>query len=244
MGEPILKEMKTCKTLILCGGRGTRIGKIGEAMPKALVELHGKPILYHKFLHGIRQGFNRFVLALGYKGDMIVEACRSMDLPCHIEFSDSGESAGMLERIYEARNLLDERVLVTYGDSISNLPFPKLMDFHLEQAGLASVVTAPIQSPFGLVTFDVGKRVLTLDEKPVLYYYIGTFVLDKRALECVPDKTIRMKDGEGLILFFRELTAQGKLHTFVHEGSDITFNTVEELQAAREGFLKFYTHFQ
>jgi glucose-1-phosphate cytidylyltransferase len=244
MGDRMPRQKKNCQTLILCGGRGRRIGKIGKALPKTLVKLHGKPLLYHKLLHGIRQGFDRFILAIGYKGDMIIEACSEMNLPCRIDFSSAGESAGILERIYEARDMFEDRVIVTYGDSISNLSLPELIDFHLDRLGLASIVSAPIQSPFGLVTFDGKRKVHSLNEKPVLHYYVGTFVLEKKALESVPEGVIRMKDGEGLIRFFQELIALGKLHTFIHEGPDITFNTVEELQFARQGFLKFYTHFK
>jgi len=240
----VKKYKNLCKTIILCGGRGSRLGQIGKNIPKPLVQLREKPILYHKLSQGIGQGFGDFILAIGYKGEMIVDACRKMDLKFNVDFSDSGEDAGMLRRIYDARNLFEDRAIVTYGDSIANIQLKRLLDFHLEKKGLLSVVTAPIQSPFGLVTSNDDKQIQTFEEKPVLHYYIGTFVMEKKALEYIPKEIIDLPDGKGLVAFFKILKERKKLYAYSHTGHDITFNTIEELGAAEEGFLKFYTHFQ
>ncbi len=234
----------SCKTIILCGGRGTRLGKLGENIPKTLVGLHEKPILYHKLTQSINQGFADFIIAIGYKGDTVVDACKKMDLKCKVDFSDSGEDTGMLQRICEAKKLFDERVIVTYGDSIANIQLQNLVDFHREKKSLVTIVTAPIQSPFGLVTSGHDSRGLSIEEKPVLYYYIGTFILEKKAMEFIPEEIMNWPDGTGLMAFFKILISVNKLYTYAHEGAEITFNTVEELDAAQKGFLKFYTHFQ
>jgi len=233
-----------CKTIILCGGKGTRLGKLGKDIPKALVKLRGKPILYHKLSHSIKQGFGDFIIAIGYKGNMIADACKEMDLDFKVNFSDSGEDAGMLRRIYDTKDLFEERVIVTYGDSIANIQLQRLLDFHLEKRSLLSIVTAPIQSPFGLVTSNDDKQIQTYEEKPILHYYIGTFIVETKALDYIPEQIINWPDGKGLIAFFKILIALNKLYTYPHEGHDITFNTIEELNTAEEGFLKFYTHFQ
>ena len=123
----------SCKTIILCGGRGARLGKLGESVPKCLVKLREKAILYHKLSQGINQGFRDFIIAIGYKGKMVVDACKGMDLDFNVDFSDSGEDAGMLRRIYDTGELFEDRVIVTYGDSISNIQFRRLMD--LEASG-------------------------------------------------------------------------------------------------------------
>jgi glucose-1-phosphate cytidylyltransferase len=237
------KSRNFCRTVILCGGKGTRLGKLGKKIPKALVELDGKSILYHKMIHSIEQGFDDFIVAIGYKGNMIVEACEEMELECNIEYSDSGKDAGMLRRIWETQDMFEKRVIVTYGDSLADLDLGRLMDFHLEKGSLVSLVVAPIQSPFGLVTCDSNSRVLTLEEKPILHYYIGTFIMEKKALEFIPEEINKWEDGRGLIAFFKILGSMDELYTYIYEGPDITFNTVEEVSAARDGFLKFYTHF-
>ena len=239
--------MKTggfCKTIILCGGKGTRLGNLGEIVPKTLVDFHGKPILYHKLNHSIQQGFDEFIIATGYKSEMVVDACKKMDLKCKVEFSDSGEDDGMLKRIYQAREFFEDRVIVTYGDTFTNLELADLIRFHQSNESLLSIVIAPIQSPFALVTSTRDNKVLTLEEKPLLYYYIGTFVMEKEAFKFIPEQIIDWSDGGGLIAFFKILIAIEKLSSYMYEGAEITFNTIEELNAAKEGFLKFYTHFR
>jgi glucose-1-phosphate cytidylyltransferase len=236
--------MEACKTIVLCGGKGTRMGALGGEIPKALVELHGQPMLFHKFQHGLRQDFKEYVLAIGYRGDMIREAVRRMPFEAGILFSDSGVEAGMLRRIVDAAAFVGDRAIVTYGDSIANVDFTRLLGFHRERGGLVTIVSAPIQSPFGLITSDHRDRVRTLDEKPVLYYYIGTFVMEREALAYIPENLLAWPDGQGLVAFLKIMIAMNQLVTFLHEGPDITFNTIEELSAAKESYLKFHTHFQ
>jgi NDP-sugar pyrophosphorylase family protein len=235
---------KHCKTIILCGGKGRRLGTLGESIPKALVELDEHSILYHKLKHSIKHGFDDMIFATGYKGNMIVDACRNMRLNFKSVFSNLGVDAGMLRRIYEVRNMFQDRVIVTYGDSIANLQLLDLVDFHIQSESLLSIVSAPIQSPFGLITSDYNSQVISLKEKPVLHYYIGTFIMERKAIEYIPKQIINWPDGKGLIAFFKILMALNKLHAYSYEGCDITFNTVEELDAAEKGFLKFYTHFK
>ncbi len=233
-----------CKVLILAGGKGTRLGELGKVVPKALVELNGKPILHHKFEHYIKDGFDQFIVATGYKGEVIKEYCENIDINCQIEFSEAGEEASMLQRISEASELFGERVIVTYGDSISNLDLSKLLKFHNDKKAFISFVVSPIQSPFGLVTFDMDSKVESIEEKPILHYYVGTFIMEKVALDYIPDDLNKWKDGTGLIAFFKIMAAINKLHAYVHKGADVTFNTIEELNAAEVDYLKFHTHFK
>ncbi len=233
-----------CKSLILCGGKGTRLGELGMTLPKALLEIDGKSILYRKFEHSIKQGFSDFIVAVGYKGDLIIKACNELDLNCHIQFSDSGEDAGMLQRIYDAKELYEDRVIITYGDSFSSIQLETLIEYHEEKNSLVTIVVSPIQSPFALVNIDNDSKALSFEEKPILKYYIGTFILGKRAFDLVPQKIISWPDGTGLIAFFKILIALNNLNVYIYEGLDITFNTVDELNAANQGFLKFYTHFK
>jgi glucose-1-phosphate cytidylyltransferase len=233
-----------CKTIILCGGKGSRLKSLGKKIPKALVQIDGKSVLYHKMSQSVDQGFDDFILGIGYKGEMIVQSCDEMDLDFKIEFSDSGLEAGMLRRIYDTQKKIDRRVIVTYGDSLSNLSLNELMDYHIKKQGLITIVSAPIQSPFGLITMDDENKVHSLTEKPVLDYYVGTFVMEKQTLDIISEEMVDLSDGTGLIDLFQKAISLGELYTFPHEGHEITFNTVEELSEAKEGFLKFYTHFQ
>lgn len=233
-----------CEKLILCGGKGTRLGDLGARIPKALAPLRGKPILLHKLEQCVAQGMHDIILAIGYRGDQITAACDQSSVDGRFVYSDSGEDASMLRRIYDARRHFGEQVIVSYGDSLANLDYGDLLAFHRTQESLLTLVTAPIQSPFGLVSSDEQGQVTGLEEKPVLQYYIGTFVVERQAFDYLPRDLIDWEDGTGLIAFFKILMAVGQLHNYRHDGLDITFNTVEELDAANDGFLKFHTHFK
>ncbi len=233
-----------CNTLILCGGKGSRLGELGTHIPKALAPLRGKPILFHKLEQCATQGMREVILAIGYLGDQITAACDQLDTDCKVVFSDSGTDASMLRRIYDARKHFEDQVIISYGDSLANLDYSELLSFHRDHGSLLTLVTAPIQSPFGLVSSDAKGQVTGLEEKPVLQYYIGTFVLDRQAFDYLPQDLINWEDGSGLISFFKILMAIGRLYNYRHDGMDITFNTVEELDAANDGFLKFHTHFK
>ena len=96
------------KILIMCGGRGTRLGHLTDQTPKPLIKLNSKTILETKLEAYSRQGFDQFVFCIGYKGELIRETIAQSPLKMQAEFSDAGEEAGILERLYQARNLFDD----------------------------------------------------------------------------------------------------------------------------------------
>ena len=233
--------MNTNKVLIMCGGRGKRLGKLTENLPKPLIKIGDKTILELKLRNYIQQGFNNFILCVGYKGDLIKEAVKQFGLAGVFKFSDEGEPAGILKRLYMAKDLFDEKIIVTYGDTHTDINLLQLYESHIKSDNEATIVVAPIQNPFGLVEFDRVSKVTYFKEKPVLNYYIGYAVINKSALELVSHKIIDMPDGEGLVMFYKILMAMEKLGAFYHSGLQITFNTEDELRIVQEKFINFYT---
>jgi len=229
------------KILIMCGGRGTRLGELTDQIPKPLIKLNNKTLLETKLEAYFRQGFDQFVFCIGYKGELIRETIAQSPLKIQVEFSDAGEQAGILERLYQARNLFDDHVLMTYGDTFTDLELSRLVAKHKTSDNEATIVVAPIRNPFGLVEFDQNEKVTYFKEKPILNYYIGYAVISKSALELVPRSVLAMPDGEGLIMFYEILMGMGKLGADYHSGLQITFNTPEELKSAEEQLARFYT---
>jgi glucose-1-phosphate cytidylyltransferase len=229
------------KILVMCGGRGRRLGTLTDRVPKPLVCLNGKTILELKIDEYLRQGCRDFIFCVGYRGDLIRETVRRYGDRISAVFSDAGEEAGILERLYHARDLFDGTVLMTYGDTFTNLSLDRLFAFHEEGGHEATLVTASIQNPFGLVEFDGRHRVTSFREKPVLQYYIGHAAIRKSALRFVPDEIRRMRDGEGLVAFFKILMAVERLGAYEHTGLEISFNTPDELKVAEEKLCQFYT---
>ena len=229
------------KILIMCGGKGRRLGKLGEKIPKPLVEVKGKTILEMKLEEYIKSGFEEFILCTGYKSEMIQNAIKKYEKKCQLEFSNAGENSGILKRLFEARNLFDENVIMTYGDTYTDLNLHDFYYFHTERDFSATIVVAPIKNPFGIVEYNHLDRVTFFKEKPILNYYIGQAVIQKSALDLVPKKVIEMPDGDGLVTFYRILSAMEKLGAYFHSGLQITFNTRNELEQAKETLNRFYT---
>jgi len=229
------------KIMILCGGRGRRLGQSTDKLPKPLVPFHRQTVLDLKLQDYLQQGFDEFIFCVGYKGDLIRQAVARYASRATLHFSDAGEQAGILERIWHARDLWDDRVILTYGDTFTDIDLGGLVDQHQHNGCAATIVAAPIESPFGLIEFDRNDRVTYFREKPTLSYYIGQAVIEKQALSLIPPDVLHLPDGEGLVTFYKILIALERLGVYYHTGLDITFNTQEELTRAEEKLVRFYT---
>lgn len=181
------------KAIILAGGLGTRISEETSDKPKPMVEIAGRPLLWHLMSIFANQGFNEFIIATGYKGHVISEWVKSIKEPWEIHPIDTGletQTGGRIRLCMET--VPGERVFATYGDGLGNIDLSRLVQFH-EKNGLLGTITAVrpparfgvLESSNGLVTHfgeknqtdsgwinggffvlepDVSKMVLTLGE--------------------------------------------------------------------------------
>lgn len=232
------------KILVMCGGQGKRLGKLTEQIPKPLIRLHGKTILQIKLEEYYRQGFREFIFCIGYKGSMICDEVSRLCMDISAEFSEAGEKAGILQRLYHARTLFDDDVLMTYGDTYTNIDLASFVSAHLSSSHSVTIVTAPIKSPFGLVEMDEDGSVTYFREKPVLNYYIGYAIINKEALNHIPENILHLPDGDGLVGFYKMLMSEKKLGAYNHTGLQITFNTPDELKTAEKALFQFYTNME
>ena len=193
------------KIIIMCGGRGKRLGTLTEKIPKPLVKVNNQIILNVKLEQYLQQGFNDFIFCIGYKGSLIKNTVSKLKSNMNYQFSDAGLNVGILERIYNAKDLFDDQILMTYGDTFTDIKLKKLIDSHHKSDNEVTIVTAPIQNPFGLVEFDKDNKVTYLKEKPILNYYIGYAIINKSSFDLIPSEVVSMPDGEGLITFFKSL---------------------------------------
>ena len=176
------------KVVILAGGLGTRLAEETEVKPKPMVEIGEKPILWHIMKHYSHYGFNEFLIALGYKGDVIkryfldyfsLNGSLTVDVAngrvqCHnqesenwlVHLIDTGSdtlTGGRVKRL-EAW-LRDETFMVTYGDGVSNIDLPALLRFHRAHGRVATVTAVRPPARFGGLIFD-GDLVADFTEKP------------------------------------------------------------------------------
>lgn len=227
---------------ILCGGKGTRLKPTTDTIPKALVQLNGRPILDYVLNFYRSKGLSRFILCVGYKADMVKAYYADPPSGANICFSDAGEDASMLQRIWTLRDLMGERLFISYCDTFIDLDLNRMLATHLEKQAEVTIVTAKIRNPFGLVTFDTEGWVTSFVEKPIMNYYIGSFILERSALTYVTPTMLERPDGQGLVDFFVTLAARRRLATFEHTGPQITFNTESERRSAEEALGRFYTY--
>ena len=227
------------KAVILAGGLGSRLGEETVSKPKPLVEIGGRPIIWHIMKTYSLYGVNDFVICLGYKGDMIKEFFanyylhtsdvtfdisankmhihRNTSEPWRVTLVDTGADSmtgGRLKRIKPY--VEDEQAFcMTYGDGVSDVDIGALMQFHDNHGGLATLTGVRPPGRFGALTLD-GERVHHFEEKPVgdgAWINGGYFVLSPQVLDLIEgDATIWEQEP------MRALAAKGELHAFLHDG--------------------------
>jgi len=227
---------------VLCGGRGRRLRPATDTIPKALVKLNGRPILDYVIDFYRSKQLSQFILCVGYKADKVREHYATPPPGVEILFSDAGENASMLKRIWALQDFSWERLFVSYSDTFIDLNLDHMLATHQERQAEVTIVTARIRNPFGLVTSNSEGWVTSFVEKPLLNYYIGSFILERSALAYVTADMLQSPDGQGLVDFFGILAGHQKLAAFEHRGLQITFNTESERQKAEKDMGRFYTY--
>ena len=186
------------KTIILCGGRGTRLNEMGAAVPKALVPVGGKPVIWHLMRLYTSFGFDEFVLCLGYLQERIREYFgeNSNDetvnvdidgLKCRVRLVDTGQDTNTGGRIKAVEKFCenDERFFVTYGDGLADVDIRSLLNFHIEHRKTATLTAVHPVSNFGILELRDDSSISEFKEKPVVNDWIngGFFVFERHIFE-------------------------------------------------------------
>jgi glucose-1-phosphate cytidylyltransferase len=221
------------KVVVLCGGLGTRLAEQTEIKPKPMVEIGGRPILWHILRHYSHFGFAEFALALGYKGDQIkryfiesyhlesnltvhlsqgrVEAHHQDRDDWTVHLVDTGHQTQTGGRIKRLARLLDnETFMLTYGDGVCNVDLKKLLAFHRAHGKLATVTAVRPPARFGGLVFD-GDLVKEFTEKPQIgegWINGGFFVLEPKVLDYIQgDDTVWEREPLERLARDRQLVA-------------------------------------
>jgi glucose-1-phosphate cytidylyltransferase len=145
------------KAIILAGGLGTRISEETADKPKPMVEIAGKPMLWHIMSIFAKQGIMEFLIATGYKGNVISDWVGTVTEPWNIRAIDTGLNTQTGGRIAECmKNVPGERVFATYGDGLGNVNLKSLVDFHEHQGKLATVTAVRPPARFGVLESENG----------------------------------------------------------------------------------------
>ncbi len=200
------------KVIILAGGFGTRIAQ--AAGPKPMVKIGGKPIIYHIMKYYESYGFKEFVIALGYKANLIKKELKKYKF--QIEFVDTGlntMTGGRLKRL--KRFIKNERFMLTYGDGLSNVNLNKLLKFHIKSKKLATVTAVHPPARFGEIIIK-NSNVKEFNEKTTSktqWINGGFFVFEPEVLNFIDNDSTPL-EGKPL----SRLTKKKNLAAFRHEG--------------------------
>src|SRR4051794_25930696 len=167
--------LKRPTVVILCGGRGTRLRERTESVPKALVEIGGRPIVWHVIRIYAAQGFERFLLATGYMGEAVAEFATAERWPGEIavECVDTGldtPTGGRVARLGD--RLAGESFCVTYADGVADVDLGAQLEFHRGHGGLATMTVVQPRLQWGVAEL-AGDRVAGFVEKPRSEHWIN-----------------------------------------------------------------------
>lgn len=224
------------KVVILAGGLGTRLAEETEVKPKPMVEIGEKPILWHIMKHYAHYGFNEFILALGYKGEVIkrfflehstlhgsfsidmstgsVTARREAPENWRIHLVDTGQESNTGGRIARVREYLgNEPFMMTYGDGVSNVNLNALLVLHQKNKRKVTLTAVRPPARFGGLVFN-GDLVAQFTEKPQIgegWINGGFMVMEPSILEYIPADTTSLEAD-----VLEKLSKEGQLAAYLH----------------------------
>ncbi len=202
--------------VILCGGRGTRLREQSESIPKALIEIGGRPILWHVISIYAAQGFGRFLLCTGYKGEQIAEWVGETRWPpgARVECVETGLDTPTGGRIKLLEGLISEPFCATYADGVADIDLTGLLSSHRESRALATVTVVRPTLQFGVAELGADGRVLGFEEKPSLDRWIngGFFCFEPGVFGYLSKDSVLEREP------LERLAADGELNAFRHTG--------------------------
>ena len=249
-------RMRDLSVVVLCGGLGTRLREETEFKPKPMVEIGGRPILWHIMKHYRHFDLRNFVLCLGYRGDVIRDFflnypiyntdfavdlgtgdVETLSNGCpedwRVVLAETGEETLTGGRIRQTLKYIPgETFLATYGDGVSDVDIDALLAHHRASGRMATVTAVRPSSRFGELSID-GDVVTNFREKPQVddgWINGGFFVFDKRAFDRIhPDDNVSLEVG-----VLESLASEGQLGVYQHKGFWQSMDTYREMQLLNE----------
>ena len=151
-----IQSIKTA--IILCGGKGTRLGEIGKKIPKTLVMVQKKPILWYILNELLKNQVNHFILPIGHKGNLIKNFLKNFEKKCKhkllIDTIDTGKNTTIANRIFKvSHKIISDNFLLLNGDAIFDFNLSKIIKNHIKLDLHLSLMTCKVISPFGVQTY-------------------------------------------------------------------------------------------
>ena len=214
------------KAVILAGGYGTRISEETHLKPKPMIEIGGKPILWHIMKIYSHYGINEFVICCGYKAELIQEYIQKLDESWTITPVDTGINTMTGGRLKLVKKYVeDETFCFTYGDTLNDVKIDELINFHFDKKVLATVTACKPPEKYGLLKIE-NEKVVNFQEKPHIegeWVNGGFFVLNPQVFDYIKsDSTVWEKEP------MEKLTKDGHLSAYKHRGFYQPMDTISD----------------
>lgn len=235
------------KAIILAGGLGTRISEESENKPKPMIEIGGKPILWHIMKIYSSYGINDFIICCGYKGYLIkeyfanyflhtsditinlndnsIEVHHKKSEPWKVTLVDTGDLSQTGGRLKRIKNYIDDDFCMTYGDGLSSVNITELIQFHTKHGKLATVTAVQPPGRFGALDIN-GSQINSFLEKPLGeggWINGGFFILKPKVLDFIENDSSVWEHKP-----LQDLAHQGQLQAYFHKGFWQPMDTLRE----------------
>lgn len=212
------------QAVILCGGKGTRMGELGENIPKPLINVGNRPVIWHIMNIYSYHGVNDFILCLGYKGDKIRKYFEeNKEEKWNITLVDTGDTSLKSERLKMIRKFLKhDNFFVAYGDDLSDVDINRLLQSHLKSNKIVTITAVNPVVQFGVAEIE-GNEVVRFQEKPKSDKWIngGFMVMNKKIFDYTDLGELEQD-------VFARLAKDRQINAYKHNGSWTTMNTLKD----------------
>ena len=224
------------KLVILAGGSGTRLSEYTKSIPKPMIKIGDKPILVHIMKLYAKYGFKEFIIALGYKGNLIKKYFKKKKFNWNIKLVDTGLNTMTGGRLKRLKKIIgNQRFLMTYGDGISNINLKKLLRFHIKNNKLVTLAAVRPPARFGAIKLN-GNLVNYFKEKSKLdegWINGGFFVMEPEFLKFIKgDKTFLEREP------LEKLSKKNELIAYKHKNFWQCMDTLRDKKILEEALLK------
>ena len=211
-------ETKLDTLVILAGGLGTRLAEETKKKPKPMVEIGGKPILWHIIKHYEHYGFKNIIICSGYKGVMIKNFFKkNIFKNIKINVIDTGLNSLTARRLIKVKKILPENFCLTYGDAVADINIKKLVKFHFDKNSIFTISGVIPVSKYGSIKYDRSNKITKFMEKSDFidnFVSGGYFVLNKKIFKFINNKKNLMLEKEPMT----NIAKTGKMYIYKHYG--------------------------
>jgi NDP-sugar pyrophosphorylase family protein len=228
--------VKIRTAVVLVGGAGLRMRPLTEDLPKCMIPIHGKPLIYWTLTWLRDNGFDHAVLGVSYRKEAVIKYIKENPLGISVDFSEHTQEGETGEgfRLAIKRHVNDENFLAMNGDELTNLNLEKFVDFHLHHKSVATIAVSPMRSPFAVLEIE-GNDIVEFKEKPLLKdtcVSAGIYVFNHAISDYLPIT------GSMERLTFSVLAKKRLLKAYKLSENEkwLTINSIKDLSVAEQEF--------